>query len=527
MFIIASAAYITSGLISEFGKIPPSFLPLQNKRLFKHQIYLAKSEETKILSLPKGFELSISDEEYLKENNIKIIYVPVGLSLGQSIVYVLNVAAKYNDTVKILHGDTLFTCLPEGLDLYVTAKTSDNYAWAKSVENNEEGFIYAGYFSFSDQSKLIQLITEYNYNFIDAIIKYKEIMDVMEVFIDNWTDFGHANTYYRSKAHLTTQRCFNELKIDTIAVKKYSMDSRKIQAEAQWYSKIPPKLKHFVPSLWDSGCENGVMYYEMEYVYLTTLAELFVFGDNEYFIWQNILNACEKFIAVCAAYKAPLELNIADSSLLLYGNKTLKRLEEYSGQTGIDLAEEWNYNNIKLPSLLTIIEDIDGLITKPPDEYQTIIHGDFGFSNIFYDFRTQAVKVIDPRGVDFNGNITIYGDIRYDIAKLAHSVLGLYDFIVAGYFVYEERNKYNIHFELPNNEKIKKIQDYFKQRTMLGMTLKDACTYPILIHLFLSMLPLHRDNPRRQRALLANALRLYVELKTRNNDDNNNSNGWT
>ena len=37
--------------------------------------------------------------------------------------------------------------------------------------------------------------------------------------------------------------------------------------------------------------------------------------------------------------------------------------------------------------------------------------------------------------------------------------------------------------------------------------------YPIMINLFLSMIPLHSDNNLRQKAMLANALNLYIEFK--------------
>lgn len=37
MFLIMSAAYITLELESEFGTIPPSFLPLGNRRLFQYE----------------------------------------------------------------------------------------------------------------------------------------------------------------------------------------------------------------------------------------------------------------------------------------------------------------------------------------------------------------------------------------------------------------------------------------------------------------------------------------------------------
>lgn len=39
----------------------------------------------------------------------------------------------------------------------------------------------------------------------------------------------------------------------------------------------------------------------------------------------------------------------------------------------------------------------------------SLIHGDFCFSNIMYDFRAGAIKTFDPRGCDFNGKITPCG----------------------------------------------------------------------------------------------------------------------
>ncbi len=41
MFLIMSGAYVGQELESEFGRIPPSFLPLGNRPLFQHQVALA------------------------------------------------------------------------------------------------------------------------------------------------------------------------------------------------------------------------------------------------------------------------------------------------------------------------------------------------------------------------------------------------------------------------------------------------------------------------------------------------------
>jgi hypothetical protein len=64
-----------------------------------------------------------------------------------------------------------------------------------------------------------------------------------------------------------------------------------------------------------------------------------------------------------------------------------------------------------------------------------IWHGDFHFANILFDFRSQRVKVVDPRGMLSDGTITMFGDARYDISKLVHSVVGMYDSVLAGRYI--------------------------------------------------------------------------------------------
>lgn len=61
------------------------------------------------------------------------------------------------------------------------------------------------------------------------------------------------------------------------------------------------------------------------------------------------------------------------------------------------------------------------------------------------------------------------------------------------------------------DDRIRSIQVAFAARPFLdGLTPTDVM--PLTVLLFLSMLPLHADNPQRQLALLANALRLYADL---------------
>jgi len=529
MLIITSAAYISDELVTEFGKLPPSFLPLQNKRLFEYQLKIAGDIHDTILSIPQGFLLSEMDSEYLLSRGVILVSVPEGKTLGQSVGYVINKIARFNEPLRILHGDTLFNELPDGLDIYTISKPSDDYSWANAVDN--EGYIYTGYFTFSDQNLFLHALMNSDYDFVKAIIQYKDLLKVKEVVSDGWFDFGHFNTYYRSKSKMTTQREFNNLEIDGFSVKKFSSDSNKILAEANWYDSLPVPLKKYLPKLWNYGFVGEKGFYEIEYLYLSTLSELYTFGNLPLFIWERIISACNDFLMDCKRYCAPESQFLRKNSKKLYGEKTLSRLVDFSNKTNISLDHKWIFNNIEVPSLRDIAIEMNSYITEPSPSEMTVIHGDFCFSNIFYCFRTHSIKVIDPRGIDVSGYQSIYGDIRYDSSKLAHSVIGLYDFIIAGYFTYLEESPYHISFKIPVSDIVIKIQSLYKQYNIAGISLNDSCTYPILVHLFLSMVPLHFDSPSRQKAMLANAIRLYLEFKgTQENKPNeygnSNSYGW-
>ena len=155
------------------------------------------------------------------------------------------------------------------------------------------------------------------------------------------------------------------------------------------------------------------------------------------------------------------------------------------------------------------------MIERGNQEFVTMMHGDFCFSNILYDFKSKSVKVIDPRGIDNDGNFSMYGDMRYDVAKLAHSIVGLYDLIIAGMFDYNESKPYEVSLRLEVADSVLATQEQFRSMLFAGYSVEELSVYPIMVHLFLSMLPLHRDNPERQKAMLANALRLYIELKSK------------
>lgn len=519
-----SAKYLEQELRSEFGKIPPSFLPLGNRRLFQKQVALAPEGEDIFISLPESYRVVKKDLEWLKNNNVNIIRIPDGIELGASLVTALELSgSSLEEPLHVLYGDTLFLELPEGDNLVSVSCAEDCYNWAivtdsdahwiqefDSYEHTKE--IVNGYFKFSSPKVLVESIIRSNWDFILGVNIYRNKIGIISVYSGNWLDFGHVNTYYRSKGNYTTQRAFNDIKINKNWIEKSSSSHHKISAESNWFASLPYSLRGYIPQYLGSRHDGSQISYRLEYIHNISLNEMYVFSELPTTTWSLVLSSCISFLKSCLLEPCPLDVNF-NSFDALFVEKTKSRLSEYCHEKNIDIKDKWIFNDNRSVSL----EEVFNLsLDKLPDEMNTwpisVLHGDFCFSNILYDFRSNRIKTIDPRGISPSGELTIYGDIRYDIAKLAHSIIGMYDWIIAGYFELSVEHR-NIYFYINESKRCYDIQCQFISIIRKDFSISYSELLAMQIQLFLSMLPLHGDDLDRQNALFANALRLYFLLE--------------
>lgn len=509
MILITSAAYCSHGLVAEFGKLPPCMLPVQNKRLYEHQLALIPTDKRVILTLPKSYQVSKYDLNKLANLGVEIVKISEQLSLGESIYEAISIVAEINEPLYILHGDTLFSKLNFSTDVYAVANPEDEYTWAQSSGS----MVYAGWFGFGDAKDFREALKMNDMNFVQSHAWYANRHNVKNIKLPGWLDFGLVNSYFRSCSRLTTQRAFNDLRISRYGVCKYSSDKLKMRAEAEWFKSLPYDMRHYAPAVWDSGDKEEIGYYEIEYFYNSTLANLWVYGENPLNTWKEIFAACAEFVGDEYAHK-PHDIDaVAKENASLFLAKTKQRLQKYCDINEVSMVTQWRINGIEVPSLQTILKELDKGISKNYTQFASLMHGDMCFSNILYDFKSKSIKVIDPRGLSAEGRISIWGDVRYDVAKLAHSILGMYDYIIGGRYTYRQYAPYNVSLGFDTHSVISDIQNYFKQMRFADYTIEDLSVYPIMIMLFLSMLPLHADRPDRQNAFLANALRLYADFK--------------
>jgi hypothetical protein len=530
--LITSGAYSNQELAVEFGRLPPSFLPVGNKRLYEYQRQLFDDETQVYLTLPSDFVVPPDDIERLSALAVTVLQVPADLSLGESVVYALNLIGGRDRAVQILHGDTLLDGIPEAADggsEVAIGFGADGYSWAEAtcdedvvtkletvaagVSSERTAPVACGYFSFAHSSTLVRAITRAGGDFIKGICGYGAEHVIHKRSVGAWYDFGHVQTYFRSRRMVTSARAFNRLSIDGRVARKSSDDVQKMSAEAQWFGSIPPNVRLFSARLMDHGEDKIGVYYETEYEYLPTLAELYVFGALVRPSWIRILNSCQEFLQTCA--DTTNDEGTGDDDLAaLVAEKTQSRLLQFASASGFDVHSMLRYGGRPMPSLLQIADDIaSNNVNFRSGCQRTVMHGDFCFSNILYDSRIQRVHVIDPRGFIHPGKNTIFGDHRYDLAKLAHSIIGRYDQIIAGRYHLSAANgrRYEISFEQAPHHAW--LQDAFNKMQINGVEAGGREIRAVMIALFLSMLPLHADRPDRQQAFIANALRLYSNLE--------------
>jgi len=326
----------------------------------------------------------------------------------------------------------------------------------------------------------------------------------------DWYDFGNLDHLIDARRRLIQPRHFNRLTIDPVlnTITKISENNQKLQDELDWYLNIPEALKVLTPRIISRSIdEGGQVRIVQEYYGYPTLAELFLYADLSVEVWHSILKHIFRVHEVFRHF--PGQLDPADVRTMYIG-KTWARLDELGQQ-----SEFWakllqqdtiRYNEQTLPGVAAIRRALEPRVEALVSSAQIcIVHGDLCFSNILFDLNNQIIRLIDPRG-SF-GQRGIYGDVRYDIAKLRHSVCGMYDYIVADIFDVKPQGDGEFMGEIFINETHQAVADSFdKLVAEAGYRIDDIRLIEAL--LFLSMTPLHRDHPRRQLMMFLTGLTL-------------------
>ncbi|MCM1324011.1 MAG: hypothetical protein NC218_07605 [Acetobacter sp.] len=524
------AKNISAGLITEVG-----LLPIRGKPAIAWVIDSAKknnADKVKIIIRKNNTRLSRFLEYRYPE--IAQVFLNDNDDMSVSLLTLLN-ECDDNKPTQIILGDTLINeDFPMEKDVFLSSsniKASKNWCLVSKDDNGHIQHIYnkerdislvgkealVGYYKFSDTKLLKQIamteVLQGNYNFMQILAKYNEVNPVLIKSTNNWFDFGHISGAVKARLELFSAREFNSLQVDAVrgTITKISTKKQKLLDEANWYQKLPLEISCYAPRVFKVEENDKVAKVEMEMYGYANLAETLIYGSNNLEDWYNIIESLLKVHKTFEKYTEPVDKS---EYLEIYVTKTEQRLSDMHIKAPQVLemmqSDYLVINNLHYKNYPLLKNKLHSALEKLVCYAQrTIVHGDYCFSNILFDPMHYIFKFVDPRG-RFKTQ-TIYGDPRYDIAKLRHSIVGLYDFIVAGLYKFTNlgNNSYEFHISTPILAD--KLETFFDELVIAyGYNNKDIKLIEAV--LFLTMIPLHGEDSLRQQAFYLTAIKKLNEV---------------
>lgn len=301
-------------------------------------------------------------------------------------------------------------------------------------------------------------------------------------------------------------RHFNAISHSELVVTKRSRDKAKMRAEAAVFDLLEGPIKAFFLPPIDAADEGETYRYATERLAVPDMAIQWLHRALDPAAFDAFLERVFAYVAL-----RPTREGDATRREALYLGKVEQRhrqLREHASwprierllvdHAGIDLAQLAQRHAQRWRTEAAAAGELR----------EAISHGDLCFSNILYERHSRLTKLIDPRGAtELEG---LYLDATYDLAKLSHSVLGLYDFVNHGLHELRMNRDLDLELDLGGGD-LGELQALFTARIeAAGLPLRwvRACE----ASLFLSMLPLHVDVPRKVVAFALIARRILDDL---------------
>ena len=528
--IIIPSAKVVSEDLQSIGKLPSVIYPVTDKIVFDflHEQYAAVSKTIKVLCYEQAERVHSKLKKY---KNTEVINLPELNDLAYTIYYGLegseSVIINFGDTIVL---DNIYDNQADSF-FYSEDYISDKWTYfdsdngkitaiydkrAEKVNNLQKEKLFVGVFYLSNpiffKSCIENAEAIHNSNisiFYLALQLYSEKYPITPVRTDNWFDIGHADKYFNSKLEVKARE-FNHIKIDKNRgiLTKTSEDKDKFIGEIKWYLKLPSDVEYIRPRIFSYSTDYCKPYVSMEYYAYHTIHELFLNGDLDIHQWEQIFKRIKFVIQDFKRYSVKDD-NISSSLENMYLTKTIQRFEKMrkdsrfevffkkpifiNGKKYVSLEETINKLRVAIPEFLYDVKEFN------------IIHGDLCFANMMVDSNFSFIKVIDPRGKF--GFYDIYGDSRYELAKLFHSVDGKYDYIIKDLFDLDYHDG-SIVFTIQDKDRdfdlYQVLTEVFKDEIVDDLKKIEL----IEALLFLSMIPLHGESFEHQLVMLGTGLEI-------------------
>ena len=534
--LILTGSSIPSEMEKIIGELPSGLIPINGVPVIFRTINNLISKNYSKISIAVDYKkekiMKMLNKKYNEQVNFEFIDVDQKLAAGNSIITSIkkikekhllvilgftviekNILQSKNFKKDFILSTSNFSKSNKWCVVKVKEKKIEAiYEKEKGVEAGSDFQALIGVYFFKNTNTL-KKISKKKDNKIkieinELLTEYNKIKPISVIKTKNWSEANRNNNYFKSKKNLFPSRFFNFINLDEKngIVTKKSADKNKLKSEISWYKLIPQKIKLKTPKIISINQKEPSI--TMEYVQLPTLSEIWLYSEINLKNGIKILKEIEKIINEFKIEKHNVSKN---DYFQIYIKKTDKRINELLSKNSkfkkIFNQEEVIINDQIYKNWKNIKKEIfvlsESLFNKNDN---CLIHGDLCFSNILYNLKNNQHKLIDPRG---KWGTSIFGDIKYDVAKIRHSLIGGYDSINNGLFsIKYEKNKINFEIYKPDTyEEISKKMDLWISK---NWNLNDVKLIEGL--LFISMLPLHQNDFKKQLAFYSVGIQRLNEV---------------
>lgn len=526
--LILTAAKADITVCEVFGDLPTGLIPINGKPIIFFILQQLFENGIKDIFIGVDYKkeelIEIVNLYFEKKLNITYVTTDKNKSPGNSLLTLIDYVQTKE--IVIYLGDTFiknFSFKDFSDSILVSKDFLDEQRWAtvfvkddyitefKNKEKLDTENIHAicGLYSLSD----VNIIKNYKFDREENI----QLTDVMSVYLkskslkisktNEWLDFGHIDKYYVSKKRLIQSRGFNSLEYNDLlgTITKRSKNKDKFISEIKWQLNVPQNLKVLVPRVLDYSIEESP-FITMEFYSYPTLSEIWLFSELNEKIYFSIIDKLFTILKIFSDYNKKVTI---EDYIHMYYDKTVNRVNNIENKTILELMKN-DYiivNGYKLKNWSLLEKKLYKKVLELYNEDDNcFIHGDFCLSNILYDLRSGIVRLIDPRGTWGSSE---NGDVKYDFAKLRHSICGDYDYIVNDLFSVKVLDTDIVEYHIFNSHK-ETIKSYFDKKLSCLFKIDNIKFIEGL--LFLSMVALHQDDRKRQIVMYSKAIEILNKV---------------
>ena len=312
-------------------------------------------------------------------------------------------------------------------------------------------------------------------------------------------------------------RAFNAMRATGGTLTKTSGDREKIRKEHDFYYLLPARLQRFFVQPFELEVAEDSASYTMSRLAVPDAAVLWIHDAMTPQAMGGLLDGVFAWLAERPRRRDPMAAS--ESAEALYRGKVHSRiatlLDSEVGQRLNGLIA----NGTQAGSIQDLVARYEALLDAywarhGKGDDVAVNHGDLCLSNILYDPRIHLVKFIDPRGATDESQL--WSDPHYDLAKLSHSFLGNYDLVNHGLYTLTLGENLQLSLDLDHAPDAARAEQFIERVTRAGFDIERVRLYEA--SLFLSMLPLHSDDPRKLAAIVLVAIGILDELEGKRPD---------